>query len=274
MPFSGPTMLSSDELAYVGRSGHGTAVFTLDVSQQHRASGKPAEVAGSAGAVKVVASASTGALVFARKQGRGAPTRGTSLWLYRPGRSSPTPIRTKNFRTASLMPSSFSSDGGSLAVSLEVGGIFDAGLLSLATSRIRVVAHDATEPAVSPDGRAIAFIAFRRRDGVEAVGHESRSYGELYVSDRDGGHLRRLSNTRTLHEAAPAWSSDGKRIAYTRSARPEPLSFGFTNSVIEINANGTCPTPLLRWSRGHVGTYGPSWFLGRQALGPIRCRPT
>ena len=59
------------------------------------------------------------------------------------------------------------------------------------------------DPAISPDGKTIAFIS----------GH---GYGthELCLCDADGGDIRPLTKNTAL-ELSPTWSPDGKRIAYT-----------------------------------------------------------
>ena len=57
-------------------------------------------------------------------------------------------------------------------------------------------------PAVSPDGKRIAYIS----------GH---GYGthELSLGGIDGQNHRKLTSNRTV-EASPAWSPDGRRVAY------------------------------------------------------------
>ncbi len=66
-------------------------------------------------------------------------------------------------------------------------------------------------PAFSPDGKAIAF---------------SRSVGggntEVFVCNRDGSNLRRLTNSRGI-DTNPAWSPTGREIAFTsnRSGTPQ-----------------------------------------------------
>lgn len=57
-------------------------------------------------------------------------------------------------------------------------------------------------PAVSPDGRRVAFGSSRSGDV------------ELYVVDFGGGNLRRLTHRKGL-DMRPAWSSDGRRLAFT-----------------------------------------------------------
>ena len=60
------------------------------------------------------------------------------------------------------------------------------------------------EPAISPDGRKVAFASFR--EGTYCCG--------VYVmSEIDGSGVVRLTSGR-----APAWSRDGSKITFTRDA--------------------------------------------------------
>jgi Tol biopolymer transport system component len=62
-------------------------------------------------------------------------------------------------------------------------------------------------PSLSPDGNFVVF-TWRGIDPKEAA--------DVWVKAVDGDELRRLTNTPQFHEAMPAWSPDGRQIAYYR----------------------------------------------------------
>src|SRR4051794_18747697 len=58
-------------------------------------------------------------------------------------------------------------------------------------------------PSWSPDGHHIVFQRYGASPNTD-----------LYVVDRDGGHLHRLGAS-SLAQTSPSWSPDGSRIAFT-----------------------------------------------------------
>ncbi|MGD1916778.1 MAG: S9 family peptidase [Phycisphaerales bacterium] len=81
----------------------------------------------------------------------------------------------------------------------------------------------ATQPAVSPDGRTIAYVGFD--DRFQAYQPE-----KLYLIDIDGANPRILTNDLDREVAAPVWSSDGRAI-YVRST-----DLGRTK-ILRVDAN-------------------------------------
>ena len=62
-------------------------------------------------------------------------------------------------------------------------------------------------PAVSPDGRHIAYLGFDdRRLGYQAT--------QLYVMDSDGTHSRSLTATLDRDATAPRWAKDGRQLFF------------------------------------------------------------
>ncbi|HEY6330658.1 MAG TPA: S9 family peptidase [Blastocatellia bacterium] len=74
--------------------------------------------------------------------------------------------------------------------------------------------ESATTPAISPDGR---FVAFVRTYVIEA---ENRRENEIWLANADrSGAPRRLTDP-AVNASTPRWSPDGKLLAYSVSRRP------------------------------------------------------
>jgi len=103
---------------------------------------------------------------------------------------------------------------------------------------VRLTNHPATDttPAVSPNGKQIAFAS--RRDTPEFPNPEGEL--ELYVmgaSDEDGDgngdHLRRLTDNAAT-DTTPAWSPGGRKLAFQSNRDGN-------NEIYVIDADGTSP---------------------------------
>ncbi len=106
------------------------------------------------------------------------------------------------------------------------------------------------QPALSPDGSRVAFISNR----------EERENIDVYVKPVGGGAVVRLT-THPAVECSPAWSPDGRWIAFLRAARGSfqapsdvvmiPASGGPERKVAEVNVQPDwyfLPGPFLAWA--------------------------
>ncbi|HEX6455912.1 MAG TPA: hypothetical protein VF009_05270, partial [Solirubrobacterales bacterium] len=224
-------------------------------------------------------------LAFAREREREAmrPHRGkvivfrsVSIWLLdleSGAVSQVTPWRNGLF----AFPSSFSPDGSTLAITREARKApgksrTDAVALRLDGSGSTMLAENAGGPVYSPDGTRLALVTIGNQRTIGSRG-ESLTYSptELAVAAADGSGLTRLTHTRKL-EVLPRWDPSGQRLAYTlfSPVLDEAGALGLGDSIMEVNADGSCRTKVLSMPR--VILYGATWQPGpgREA-GPIAC---
>lgn len=216
-------------------------------------------------------------IAFAREQKRppraqGPSIRSVSVWLAEVGGDRPRQVtawRDGVFRS----PSSFSPDGSTLAITLNTQTRRLAIGLSLVGGERKVIARNASDPVYSPDGTRVALLTLGRPKTIEGV-HGSTTFSptELAVANADGSGLERLTATPRALELSPSWDASGKRLAYTcfHAGASEAAFLGIGDSLMEINADGTCPRKIP--SIPGTILFGATWQPGpgREA-GPISC---
>lgn len=166
-----------------------------------------------------------------------------------------TPSRPHLFYIAS----SFSPDAMTLLATRAIGDRkAEPVALDLATGKVRRLWSAGLMPVYSPDGSEVAFL---RKEG-------RRDLNDLFVLDLATHKLRRLTHTSPGYELFPSWDPSGERIAFVRF---RGRHFEWANSVVQINADGTCEKEILPLKRRTVYG-GPAWQPGpgREA-GRIRC---
>ncbi len=102
---------------------------------------------------------------------------------------------------------------------------------------LAINAAPARDPAISPDGKTIAFRS--HRDG----------FWDIYTAPLNGGVATRLTRNM-VYSGAPVWSPDGKKIAFESYAHGDL-------DIWVMNADGTQAIDLTDDSR--YPDYGPAW---------------
>ena len=152
----------------------------------------------------------------------------------------------------------FSPDGHAFAIAAKHEDRDDLVILDVRRNReerrIEVPLSGLQTPAWSPDGRQLVFTGF---DG---------GLSDLYVINRDGTGLRRLTNDRYA-DLQPAWSPDGNTIAFVTDRGPETdfdlLRFANMRIALYDLATGTVE-PLPRMEQGK--NINPAWSPDGRAL--------
>lgn len=131
-----------------------------------------------------------------------------------------------------------------------------------------VLLRRAAEPIFSPAGTQVAVLRTRPSRSKSLFGETT----DLFTMNLDGTGLRQLTNTRNHTELFARWDPSGMRIAFNqlRPSRHVLLGLGFGDSIMQINADGSCQRQVL--SLANAALYGAAWQPGpgREA-GRIAC---
>src|SRR6476620_11497840 len=132
-----------------------------------------------------------------------------------------------------------SPDGTTLATDLQ-GSIWTMPASGGRATRITDLFNDARQPAWAPDGKSIAFFAYR--DG----GYD------IWAVAPDGSNQHKLT-WGPFDDREPAWSHDGTRIAFS-SDRGDPLGSDYNIWTLDVRSG-----ELKQLTKDPADDYMPAW---------------
>ncbi len=142
-------------------------------------------------------------------------------------------------REGTSMSISISPDGSTIATDMQ-GSIWTMPASGGALTRITDVFNDARQPMWSPDGRTIAFFAYR--DG----GYD------IWSIDKDGSNQKKLT-WGAYDDREPTWSHDGTRLAFS-SDRGNALGSDYNIWTLDLRSG-----ELRQITKGDSEDFMPSW---------------
>jgi Tol biopolymer transport system component len=156
------------------------------------------------------------------------------------GAPAPTPAHIDvTVHEGTSMSVAVAPDGRTLAVDLQ-GSIWTLPATGGAATRITDIFNDARQPAFSPDGKWIAFFAYR--DG----GYD------LWAIAPDGSNQHKLTSG-AFDDREPIWSHDGTRVAFS-SDRGSPLGSDYNIWTLDMRSG-----EIRQLTKNPADDYMPTW---------------
>jgi len=114
----------------------------------------------------------------------------------------------------------------------------------LPLTRLTYGPWDDIEPAISPDGKTVAFASNRS------------GYWDIYQLDLGSGGITRLTDSLS-YEGAPAWSPDNKWLVYET----------YTNDNLELQIQSVVsPDEMIRLTNNAAADFSPTWSPGGRQI--------
>jgi Tol biopolymer transport system component len=176
-------------------------------------------------------------------------------------------------RKREIVPGSYAADGTLVADLFDKDGIriVTIGPGGGPVHTLVAKASGIDEPVFSPDGTQIAYLQDKFRYDKKREERRILSSALMVVSSA-GGAPRKVIDVAG-GAIGPAWDPSGSRLSYVELDEGEPfgpLRPRAGNALMEVNADGTCPTQVYASRHGTI--QGASWQPGEgRGAGPIAC---